>query len=55
MDDVAVFMQAGAEKLRYVSGWAVAINAKKERVEIDLHEIYNRAKDLGKHITEAIY
>ncbi|HSW45458.1 MAG TPA: hypothetical protein VLM89_07800 [Phycisphaerae bacterium] len=54
-EDVAVLMEAGAEKLRYVSGWAVAVNSKGDRVEIGLSDIYEKAKHLGKNITEATY
>lgn len=54
-EDVAVLMEAGAEKLCYVSGWAVAVNSKGDRVEIALSDIYERAKHLGKNITEATY
>lgn len=43
-DSVAVLMEAGAEKLRYVAGWAAAVNAKGEVVEIGLHAIYDMAK-----------
>ena len=42
-DSIAVVMEAGHEKLRYVSGWAVAINSKGERVQIVLDDIYEQA------------
>jgi molybdopterin biosynthesis enzyme len=54
-EDVAVLMEAGAEKLRYVSGWAVAVNSKGDLVEIGLSDIYEKAKHLGKNITQATY
>ena len=44
-DWVAVFMQAGAEKMRYVSGFATAIDSKGERIDIALHDIYQRAEE----------
>jgi hypothetical protein len=42
--EVAVFMQAGAEKLRYISGFAIAVNAAGERVELVLDDIYEIAE-----------
>jgi hypothetical protein len=42
---VAVFMEAGAEKLRYVSGYAVAVNWEGEQVYVSLNDIYNLAKE----------
>lgn len=42
-DSVAVIMGAGAEKLRYVNGWAVAVNHKGETVSVNLEEIYTKA------------
>lgn len=38
---VAIFMSAGAEKLRYIHGWAVAVNHKGEQINIDLSDIYD--------------
>jgi hypothetical protein len=53
--EVAIVMECGAEKLRYVSGWAVAINSKGERETVDLQDIYKRAEKLGKHMTRCEY
>lgn len=54
--EVAVFMESGAEKLRYVSGHAIAINSQGERREIDLNDIYDLAtKQLGGSPTLATY
>lgn len=50
---VAVFMEAGAEKMRYVAGIAVAINEHGERVHVDLNQIYELASGLGEHVTPA--
>lgn len=44
--EVAIFMEAGAEKLRYITGCAVAINNKGEVKAIGLQDIYNLAKEL---------
>lgn len=52
---VAIFMGAGAEKLRYINGWAVAYNNKGESKVITLDDIYDVAKGLGSNITQATY
>jgi len=52
---VAVLLECGSEKLRYLSGWAMAINSKGEQEHILLFDIYEKAKHLGSEITEAIY
>lgn len=54
-DEVAVLMEAGHEKLRYISGYAEAINAKGERRTVSLSDIYGLARELGSNITEATY
>jgi hypothetical protein len=53
--DVAIIMEAGHEKLRYVSGWALAVNSKGETVQVTLNDIYDKAKTLGDTITDASY
>ena len=53
--EVAIFMEAGAEKLRYVSGEATAINSKGEFRLISLRDIYKLAEELGEHIEAAEY
>lgn len=40
-DSVAVLMEAGAEKLCYVSGYAYAYNAKGEELVVSLQDIYD--------------
>lgn len=42
-DQIAVLMEAGAEKLRYVTGVAVAINSEGHVVDVDLSDIYRKA------------
>lgn len=42
--EVAVFMSSGAEKLRYVTGDAVAIRNDGERLQISIDDIYDLAK-----------
>lgn len=45
-DSVAIFMETGAEKLRYVVGYAVAVNNKGEQVTVSLNDIYEMAAEL---------
>jgi len=52
---VAIIMESGAEKLRYIAGYAVAYNSKGETVVINLDQIYEKAKSIGTHITHATY
>ncbi len=52
-DEVAVMMEAGAEKLCYVTGCAIAINSKGDKCSVSLDEIYERAKAIGNNITKA--
>lgn len=52
---VAIIMESGAEKLRYIAGYAVAYNSKGETVDINLDQIYEKAKSIGTHITHATY
>jgi hypothetical protein len=57
-NSVAVLMGAGAEKLRYINGYAEAIDNTGERVSINLNAIYNRALEKfgsEKEITMAEY
>ncbi len=54
-NQVAIIMGAGAEKLRYISGWAIAYNNKGESKSINLDDIYDLAKELGSKITTATY
>jgi len=57
-DEVAIFMESGAEKLRYIVGYAEAINNKGERESISLNGIYELAAgltDKPENITQAEY
>jgi hypothetical protein len=54
-DQVAVFMETGAEKLCYIAGFAVAINHAGERRKISLSDIYDLASELGPEVSEAVY
>lgn len=51
---VAILISVGAEKLRYVNGYAMAINNKLESREIGLDRIYALAAELGQY-THAEY
>lgn len=42
--EVCVLMEAGAEKLRYISGWAQAFDHTGEVVTVSLSDIYKLAK-----------
>lgn len=54
-DEVAILMECGAEKLRYCTGFAWAVNSKGERREVSIHEIYKLAQELGSTITPCEY
>ena len=56
-DSVFIAMGAGAEKLRYICGWAYAIDCTGEMVHINLDNIYElaKAKFEGKEVTGAQY
>lgn len=45
--DVCILMGSGHEKLRYISGYAEAINSKGERKRVDIGNIYDLARTLG--------
>jgi hypothetical protein len=56
--EVMIVMGTGYEKMRYLVGFAVAINNRKERREVDLANIYELARQLTKkpkRITRAEY
>lgn len=40
---VAVFVHAGAEKLRYLHGYSVAVHSDGRQVRVDLDDVYERA------------
>lgn len=56
-DSIAVFEAVGSEKYRYLSGYAIAVNSKGEREDINISEIYDRAKAKfgAKEISTASY
>ncbi len=52
-EEVAVMMESGYEGMRYVSGFAIAVNSKGEKESIYIEDIYEKAVWLGKNITKA--
>jgi len=52
---VAVMKEVGAEKLRYITGFALAINSKGETERVTLEDLYEKAGRLGKEITQCEY
>jgi hypothetical protein len=54
-DWVAIIMEAGAEKLRYINGYAIAYNNKGETKTVGLNDIYTLALELGTKVTPAEY
>lgn len=53
--EVAIFMETGFEKAKYVTGVTVAINNKGERRRVDLYDIYDLAREIGSYLTKAEY
>lgn len=54
-DWVAILMESGSEKYRYIGGLASAYNNKGETKTVMLYDIYELAKGLGNRFTEATY
>ena len=54
---VAVLMEAGAEKLRYVTGWAGAVNDQGEMIQLCLSDIMDMVRDKwpGSEVTDCSY
>ena len=53
---VAIIMESGAEKLRYVHGHAIAIRSDGKQVSLSLRDIYDKAeKELEGEVTAAEY
>lgn len=53
--DVAILFEIGNEKLNYLIGYAIAVNADGVRTKISLDDIASKAQDLfpGLSITDA--
>ena len=52
-NSIAVLQEIGAEKMRYLTGTAVALNAKGVTREVSICDIYKLAADLGGEVTKA--
>jgi hypothetical protein len=52
---VAVLMEIGAEKLRYLTGHATAVSSNGASITINLRDIYEKAAELGGTVTQATY
>ena len=56
---IAVLMEIGAEKLRYLTGVAIAVNHKGRVVQLTLSDIYHKASRIFRvaenEITQATY
>ena len=54
--EVAVFMETGYCKMRYLTGIAFAINSEGEAREVNLNDIYDLAEELTDgEVTRATY
>lgn len=52
---VAIIQEIGYEKMRYLIGFAIAINHQNEQTQINLGNIYEDADWLGEFVTTAEY
>ena len=52
---VAILMESGHEKLRYITGIAEAINHKRRRVQLSIQDIFTKAKKLGTELLPCEY
>lgn len=52
---VAIGVETGHEKVRYVVGYAWAVNNRLETRRIDLNDIDTLARELGEHVTAPCY
>lgn len=43
--ECAIFQHVGFEKLRYLTGYAVAVHSTGEHIEVDIDSIYKLARD----------
>lgn len=45
--EVAVLQEAGAEKLRYLVGYAVAVNHRGEKLAVSIDDVYEKVREAG--------
>jgi hypothetical protein len=55
--EVAIYQEVGAEKLRYLVGYSVAVNSKGETITVNINDIYRIAQEElgGENITTCEY
>lgn len=44
-DQVAIYQEVGAEKLRYLVGYSIAVNSKGETAMVNINDIYRIAQE----------
>ena len=44
-NEVAIFMEVGSEKIRYLHGQAIAVHSSGEVIDISLNDIYQRVNE----------
>jgi hypothetical protein len=54
-EQVFIWVHTGHEKLRFLDGYAIAINKEGKTMQVSLDDIYDKAKSLGSSITRALY
>jgi hypothetical protein len=53
---VAVLEEVGAERLRYLNGWAQAVDHRGEKITVTLDDVYAKAREAGwPEPTRAVY
>jgi hypothetical protein len=52
---VAIVREIGYEKMRYLVGYTIAVNAAGRSIQVSLDDIYEKAKRLGRHVTVCEY
>lgn len=45
--EVAVLQEVGAEKLRYLVGYAVAVNHRGEKLAVSIYDVYEKVREAG--------
>ena len=55
--EVCILQEVGAEKLRYLTGWSVAITSEGELATVSIDNIYDKVRELRPDatVTEATY
>lgn len=54
-DEVCIAMEIGHEKMRYLTGFAFAINNRGDLERISLGDIVKLGENLGKNVTDPTY